>query len=76
MNDVALIVEVDGLERRSVARGVNVEQIAVLAIEVVRSIAGAASGVAHQDMVAQFQPEGVTSRGLGLRHSAGGLCAP
>ena len=76
VNDVALIVEIDGLKRLSVTASVDVEQIAVLAIEVVRSIAGTASGVARQDMVAQFQPEGVSGRGLRLRHATGGLCLP
>ena len=59
MNDVPLIIKVDGFQglRRQVA--VDIEQIAMAAIKVSRSFALTQVPVPCQDVISQLEPKGI-----------------
>jgi hypothetical protein len=76
IDDVPFIVEVDRSPGMRGGLRVNVEQITVLTVEVLRALAVGRAGAARENVIAQIELEGVVGRALRLSRTAGGPGSP
>ncbi len=63
MDDVSLVIEVDGLERLMRGVFIDIQEVAMVAIEVSRAFTGGAAAVTSKDVASEFTLECVGAVG-------------